>query len=120
MKISTFFLLSIFLSTVYGLSLQKKTVSTIKPIIIKLEKDLDKDYNDILKMNDIKLLSQTLTGFKEQYVKSEKIYLDYKKKYDITDNDLKLHLKNYKDEKAILHSLLIFITTYEKYNNITN
>ena len=111
MKLITIFLFALIVGS--SLAIPRKTISKVKPVLNKLNNDLDAENNKVLKQYDMKALYKSLKVFKTQFTKAKTNYEEYKKRYDTVDEDVKKHTIEYQDEKKLITHLYTFIKVYE-------
>lgn len=110
MKSLTFWLFTIFIGAC--VALPTKTTGTVKPVLDKLDKDLEAEHAKVLKQNDMTSLNKSLNDFRIQFNKAKTNYDDFEKKYNTADKGLKQHMLDYQDEKQLIHNLYSFIKVY--------
>ena len=103
MKLLTFWLFTIFIGAC--VALPTRTTGTVKPVLDKLDKELDVEHAKIMKQNDMKALNKSLHDFKIQFNKAKTNYDDFEKKYNVADKGLKQHMLEYQEEKNLIHNL---------------
>ena len=110
MNIFTVFLFAIFLGAC--VAIPTKTARTVKPVLDRLEKEVDAEHAKVLKQNDITALNKSLNEFRVQFDKAKTNYDNFQKKYNTADKGLKEHMLEYQDEKHLIQSLYSFIKVY--------
>jgi hypothetical protein len=111
MKLITIFLFALIVGS--SLAIPRKTISKVKPVLDKLNNDLDAENNKVLKQNDMKALHKSLNDFKIQFTKAKNNYENYQRKYSTADQDFKKHTIAYLEEKNLINHLYTFIKVYE-------